>query len=258
MKSFLAILFSLAFPFMVFAQDITQKANDLYSKDNFNEALELYLNAAKTKGTSSELYYNIGNTYYRLGNMGKSILYYERALILNPSNADAKTNLDFVNGKIQNNADIGASFLSNLIDSLISRESSNSWAIIGVVCFLLFLGAVALYIFASSVPLRKLGFFGGAALLLFTIVAISCSSHLQSKAMNHEYAIVTVSSTTLSTSPRVPKDKSEEAFLLNEGMKVQIVDSVENKTEGVSEKWYDVKADDSHRAWISSKAVEII
>ena len=68
-------------------------------------------------------------------------------------------------------------------------------------------------------------------------------------------AIVIEPSTILSTSPRVPKDRTEEALLLHEGTKVEILDSICNST---SDKWYDVKVDNSHRAWINADAVEII
>ena len=73
-----------------------------------------------------------------------------------------------------------------------------------------------------------------------------------------KYAIVTVPSSTLSTSPRVPKDKTEEAFLLNEGYKVQIVDSVKTGEGENALMWYDVTTADGHRAWIKQGDIEII
>ena len=68
------------------AQSLVEQANKAYSEDKFIEALKLYEEAVAKEGVSTELYYNIGNTYYRLGSKGKAILYYERALALDPSN----------------------------------------------------------------------------------------------------------------------------------------------------------------------------
>lgn len=245
--------------FFANAQDtdsLLVKANAAYEKDNFNEAIKLYDQVAATVGTSSELYYNMGNTYYRLGNMGKAILYYERSLNLDPSNDDARTNLEFVNDKIQLKIDRGTTFFSDTIGGFVKQTSSNTWGWIGVVCFLLFIGAVVLYIFSGVIALRKIGFFGGGVLLLFSILANICAFYTHANAVNNDYAIVTVPSATLSTSPRIPKDKTEEAFLLNEGTKVEIVDSLKNVE--TNDTWYDVKADEQHRAWINGSYIEKI
>lgn len=241
------------------ASELVTRANAAYEKDDFNQAIKLYEEAAAADGTSSELYYNMGNTYYRLGNMGKAILYYERSLMLDPSNDDARTNLDFVNDKIQLKVDRGTTFFSDTIGGFVKRTSSNTWGWAGVICFLLFIGATLIYIFMDAVVLRKIGFFGGGILLILSILANVCAFYTHSSAVNHDYAIVTVPSVTLSTSPRIPKDKSEEAFLLNEGTKVEIVDSLTNTSQsGIKDTWLDVKADEQHRAWVNARNVEKI
>ena len=79
------------------AESIVNKANAAYEKDDFNQAVQLYEQAAKQEGTSSMLYYNMGNAYYRLGNMGKAVLCYERSLLLDPSNDDARTTILWAN-----------------------------------------------------------------------------------------------------------------------------------------------------------------
>ena len=85
-----------------------------------------------------------------------------------------------------------------------------------------------------------------------------CAFSMKSKVEAHNKAIIITPSVTLSTVPRVPKDKAEEAFILTAGNKVTIVDSVENKNGEIREMWYDVKANDTHRAWVNAKNVEII
>ncbi|MGM9804290.1 MAG: tetratricopeptide repeat protein [Muribaculaceae bacterium] len=245
---------------VIMAQDLVKQANGEYEKDHYDKAIELYEKAASQYGTSSELYYNIANAHYRLGNIGEAMLYYERALQLDPNNADARSNLDFVNEKANIKLDGGESFFSDTFSRMVMGRSSNQWATIAVVMFLLFVVALLAYIFMQNVTIRKIGFFGGGLLLVLFVVTLSFAFITRSRSVNSRYAIVVVPSSTLSTSPRVPKDKSEEAFLLNEGFKVEVVDSVTgaDKDSAGAGKWYDVKTADEHRAWIKSTDVKII
>ena len=235
---------------------MTAKAEKAYSADKYSEALALYEQAATNEGTSSALMYNIGNCHYRLGHPGKAILYYERALNIDPTNADARSNMEFVKSKITDNTDVDE---SNIIVELFRKirdcSSSNGWATIAIVTFLLFLGAIALYVFGSSVLQKKIGFFGAIVLLIIVIFANGFAYNIRNRIEQKRYAIITVPTVVLSTSPRQPKGKTEEAFILNEGTKIYILDSVANKDEGI---WYDIKADDSHRAWINGVNIEKI
>ena len=259
MKTFIiSILFTLLGSVSLMGQSLVEKANAEYDKDNYAGALKLYLQVAQEEGTSSDLYYNIGNTYYRMGDLGHAVLNYERALILNPGNEDARTNLEFVNSKIQTKITEDKSFVIQLIDNFVEWQSSNSWAVIAAICFVLLIAGILLYVFATTIMLRKVGFFGGGVMLLFVVIAMMCSVSVKSRVETKNKAIVIKPSVTLSTVPRIPKDKNEEAFILTSGNKVTIVDSVENKTGEIKEIWYDVKADDTHRAWLKSNDVEKI
>lgn len=259
MKTFIiSILLLLLSPISLMGQSLTEKANAEYDKDNYAGALELYLQAAREEGTSSDLYYNIGNTYYRMGDLGRAILNYERALILNPGNDDAITNLEFVNSKIQTKIIEDKSFVIQLIDDFVGCQTSNTWAIIAAICFVLLIGGILLYVFATTILLRKVGFFGGGILLLLVIVSLMCSIAVKSKVEAKNKAIVIKPSVTLSTVPRNPKDKNEEAFILTSGNKVTIIDSIETKLGDTKEIWYDVKADDTHRAWLKGNEIEKI
>ncbi|MEG2820972.1 MAG: hypothetical protein RR868_09515, partial [Muribaculaceae bacterium] len=140
----------------------------------------------------------------------------------------------------------------------MSWQSSNGWAVIAIISFILFLLAGMLYIFSTSILFRKIGFFGGVILVIFVIISNIFAFRMRNKIEDKNSAIITTQSVTLSTSPRIPKDKSEEAFILNEGTKIMILDSVVNTLDKKAERWYDVKADNAHRAWINAKNVEVI
>ena len=220
------ILAVMALPLLA-ANANLDRAHQAYKQELYNEALKLYLQEAEQTGVSSALYCNIGDTYYRLKDNVHAVLYYERALLLDPSNSDARFNLEFVRGKMQLPDDAGDSWFSNWVDQTVSRLSSNTWAIIAIITFLLFLAGVAAYLFMDNVLIRKIGFFGGAM----------------------------PESVILSTAPREPRDKDEEAFRLMQGTRVEIIDSIADKTSG---KWLQVSTAGGHKAWINAKEVEVI
>lgn len=248
------LLAALAFPLMAGNANIEQ-ANQAYKQELYNEALKLYLQEAEKTGVSSALYCNIGDTYYRLKDNVHAVLYYERALLLDPSNDDARFNLEFVRGKMQLPDDAGDSWFSNWVDQTVSRLSSNTWAVIAIVTFLLFLVSVAAYLFMDNVLIRKIGFFGGAVLIVASILANLAAFHVYHKATGGHGAIVMPGSVTLSTAPREPRDKEEEAFKLQQGTRVEIVDSIADKSHG---KWLQVSTAGGHKAWINAQMVEVI
>lgn len=260
MKSIIfSIILAVIAPTAAFAQQSTiDQANKAYSADKFADAISLYNKVIKEEGVSSELYYNLGNAHYRSGHMGEAILNYERALKLNPSNGDARTNLEFVKEKAGVTESSNGNYFTEKFNDFIINHSSNAWASLAASCFVLFIVALLIYLFIDNVTLRKIGFFGGITLFVVSIITLSFSFKAKSTEQKHNTAIIMLPSATLSTSPRTPKDKSEEAILLNEGYKVTIIDSVTNKTGENLEKWYDVKTDDTHRAWIKAEFIAII
>jgi len=259
MKQFKIIIILIATTLLttpLLAQNATvERANKAYKQELYNEALKLYQQAAQSEGVSSDLYCNIGDTYYRLKDNVHAVLYYERALQLDPSNDNARFNLEFVRSKMQLPDDAGDSWFSNWVDSVVSRLSSNTWAVIAITTFLLFLLAVAAYLFLDNVLLRKVGFFGGALLVVASILANLAAFHVYHKATAGRNAIIMPQTVTLSTAPRTPKDKDEQAFELQQGTKVQIVDSIATDKH---DKWLKVSTAGGHKAWLPAKDVEII
>ena len=248
------IIAVLALPILANNANI-DRANQAYKQELYNEALKLYLQEAEKTGVSSALYCNIGDTYYRLKDNVHAVLYYERALLLDPSNNDARFNLEFVRGKMQLPDDAGDSWFSNWVDQTASRLSSNTWAIIAIITFLLFLAALAAYLFMDNVLIRKIGFFGGALVLVLSILANLAAFHVYHKATGGNGAIIMPESVTLCTAPREPRDKEEEAFQLQQGTRVEIIDSISDKTHG---KWLQVSTAGGHKAWINAQDVEVI
>ena len=235
---------------------IVAAADSAYMNDDFLNAASLYNDAINQLGPSAERYYNLGNAYYRSGLLGMSIVSYERALRLDPSNQDVRDNLEFVNSQITDRVNTNASFTDDVILKALAIASPNTWAWLAFVCFLIALGGVVVYACVDVVALRKVGFFGAGVLLIVTVLLNVLAYKTTRKVNGSHEAVVVSPSVILSTTPRQPKDRTEEAMLLHEGTKVSIVDSIPGS--GDDRMWYDVKVDDSHRAWISSQAIEQI
>lgn len=240
------------------AASLAEQGDSAYTADDFQRAADLYTKAAETEGTSSALFYNLGNTYYRMGQLGKAVLNYERALKLDPANDDARTNLAFVNSRIIDRPGDRGSVMSKIVDDTASSAHSNTWSWLAMGCFILLLGGVAIYIFSDNVILRKVSFFGGLALLVLTIGGIILAIIAADKATSTQRAVIIAPSTQLSTSPRQPKDKTEQAILLHEGTVVEIIDSVATPADTINPVWLDVRIDNVNRAWISKRDIERI
>lgn len=240
------------------ASTIDQQADSAYAEDDYAQAAALYTEMINQEGTSAQLLYNLGNCYYRLGKPGLAIINYERALRIDPTFANARANLDFVNSQIVDRQGERGSFLSNSYDKAALAMTANGWAWIAFILFLAAAAGCACYLFGENVLLRKTGFFGGIVLMLAFIAALVISFRARAIADDKDTAIITAVSTILSTSPREPKDRNEEAMMLHEGTKVTILDSISSKSDSTQIKWYDVQIDNAHRAWIKSTVVERI
>lgn len=240
------------------ASQLTESADSAYTADNFPQALELYQRALAADGPSAALWYNIGNTHYRLGNTGQAIVAYERSLRLDPSDPDTRANLDFVASRTVDRPGDTGSFISNTADAVASSASPNTWAWIALAVFAAAMGALAVYFFSSGVLIRKTGFFGSIVLFIAAVAACATALRAARNSSASDRAVITASSTILSTSPREPKDRSEEAMLLHEGTRLSIIDSVAVPGDTTGLKWYDVSIDNHHRAWIKSTDIEVI
>jgi len=134
---------------------LTMMADSAYTADNYILAEALYSEAISRFGTSSTLFYNLGNAYYRQGNLGKAIVNYERALKLDPTNADASANLEFVKGKIADRQLDESSILDRLWGNLVTGLKADTWAWVSIILFALFLAGALTYLFSSVVIVKK-------------------------------------------------------------------------------------------------------
>lgn len=239
------------------AQNLVEKGDSSYIKKDYNKAITFYEDAIKNEGVSYELLYNLGNAYYRAGDVGKAMLNYERALLMSPNDSDILANIDFLRSNLIDKIPDNRSVISRIWDSMLSLMSVNSWAWVSLIVFIITLVLIANYILSSNIMMRKIGFFGGIAGVFMFIFSIVIAFSSASRASNRKFAIVTDESVVLSTSPQTPVEITEEAALLHEGSKIEILDSVVTPNDSTCRIWYNVKVN-NNEAWIKANSVEKI
>lgn len=242
------ILITIIFTSTILSAQSLQDAVDAYSKENYSEAVEIYEALSDSIGTSPELYYNLGNSYYKLKNYPRAILNYERALLYSPADEDIKFNLELARANVVDKIDVvDRSFISVWFESLRNIASSNSWAVAGIISFILFLIGASFYIFNKKIILKKIGFFGGLILLVVSIYANIAAYKQKQNMIERNTAIVMSPSVTIKSTP---SEGGTELFILHEGAKVKMTDRLGE--------WFEIKIEDGNIGWIKASDMEII
>lgn len=237
-----------------FALTTAQEADSAYNRENYSLAVELYTRAINENGRNANLYYNLGNAWYRKGDIAQAMLNYERALRVDPSFTDARINRNFLRSQLQDKPEDNNSLLTRAHNKVVNSMTANAWAWTAFIVFLVLLGFIASYIFSSNIAVRKAGFFGGIIVLALVIYFVVVAHDASRRINDHSEAIVTVPSTLLNSVPRQPK-QTEKVVPLHEGTKVQIIDSVATPDDPISPQWYNVRINGSNSAWLRATDV---
>lgn len=258
MKNILTVLLLVILSVPSFSMTLGQQADSAYNAEMYTKAIDLYNKSIAEEGKSGDLYYNLGNAYFRADKLGKAVVSYERALRIDPTNEDARTNLEFVRGRIQDRPEDDTAFLASIHHSIVSSMTANAWAWTAFIVFVLVMTAVGIYIFSTNVTLRKVSFFGGLVLVFVFLYILIVASDSESLATSHDSAVVVVPSTQLTSAPRASKPGSDKVVTIHEGTVVEIVDSVATPDDPVSPMWYNVKINNNTKAWLRASDVERI
>ncbi len=250
MKSLLLILFVFTSYFGLCAQSDSSyfKANTLYQEGRYEEAIESYQSIVFAGFESSTLYYNLGNASFRSNKLGKARLYYEKALKLNPSDEDAKINLEYLKSKLADSFDeVPEIFYKKWYKSLVLSQSSNNWAYISMISFILSAMALTFYLLMRNRTVRRLGFYSSILFLVMSILFLFASWKQYVKIKSPEAAIVTELSVNAKSAPR---ETGVGLFVLHEGAKVWL----EDKAGG----WQEIRLSDGRTGWVPQESIEVI
>lgn len=231
------------------ATAITKKnADDEYKKGNYMQAIRDYEELLK-KGPSVELYYNLGNAYYRTDNITRAVLNYERALLLSPGDDDIRFNLQMARSKtIDKITPKSEMFFVTWYKSLVNFTSIDGWANTAIVSIAIALLLILCYLFGKKILIRKAGFYG-AMFFVLLFIASNIFAYEQRRILTRRTgAIITSTSAALK---KTPVANSEYNTIIHEGSRVEIIDDT-------MKDWKLVELEDGREGWIQSSQMERI
>jgi tetratricopeptide (TPR) repeat protein len=228
--------------------DVFKIGNDAYLKNNFGLAISSYRQLINEGYQSSELYYNMGNAYFKTDSIANAILYYEKAKKLAPADEDVLANLKLANLKTIDKTEAREQlFIKTWWNDFVTSYSADSWAILCIIS--LFIAFVMLLVFRISTSyLQKQIYF-----ILFLVLIVGSGFFFVLASSNYKLetdsaqAILFNSSATIKSAPA---ESSKDLFIIHEGAKVNIIEK-ENE-------WIRIRLDNGNEGWLPENAVRMI
>ena len=225
-----------------------QNADDEYAKGNYQQAIKDYQEILKA-GVSSEIYYNLGNAYYRTDNITQALLAYERALQLSPGDNDIRFNLQYARSKtIDKITPETEMFFVTWYHSLVNFTSVDRWANTAIVSIVMALLLILVFLFAPQMWARKSGFYGSAVFLLLFAFANLFAFQQKHELETKQGAIVIAPTVNVK---KTPAASGTDVFVIHEGTRVDITD------RGMKQ-WRGVKLADGREGWLKTSQIEEI
>ena len=224
------------------------EADSAYIRGQYQQAIKDYEMLLK-QGASADLYYNLGNAYYRSENITRAVLNYERALLLSPGDRDVRFNLQIARAKtIDKIVPESEMFFFTWYRSLVNLMSVDAWAWTALIALALLIVLLLVYLFSDRIWLRKVGFFGGFVLLILFALSNLFAWQQKQDLLFRKGAIVISPSVTVKSTPA---KNGTDLFILHEGTKVSI-------TDGTMKGWMGIRIADGKEGWIESNMIEEI
>ena len=220
-----------------------------YTDGRWQDASQAWAAIENIGLASPELYCNLGDAYFRQNMLAESILYYSRALKLDPSYADARYNLEFARSLTQDRIDsVPEFFLRSWMRKLCWTLPSDGWAWISLALLAVLLSLVLVFLLSRSSAARKLGFFCGIAALVLMVFALVFASWQRRDYLRADDAVVMKPVVPVKSAPSGADTK--DLFILHEGTCVEVLDSVGD--------WCNVKLSDGREGWLKKDGISII
>jgi len=224
------------------------KANKLYTEGKFADAASDY-EALISKGyKSKELFYNLGNTYYRLKKVPHAIINFERAKLLAPDDEEINFNLKIANLRtVDKISRVPKFFLTEWFEGLRAQYPSSSWSVLTILFSWISFASLAFFLL-SRIPVLKKALFALAVFSIFiAITSAVFASQMDHQEQARNYAIVFEPSIIVKSSP---DENGVNLVTLHEGTKVKVLDELKE--------WKKIRIADGNVGWVKKSAIEII
>lgn len=227
---------------------LKMQADSAYSHEQYDKAIKLYEKIAQMT-PNYKVFYNLGCSYYRTDNLPKSILWFERALKLNPSDEDILFNLSLLRNKTIDKINPRHEMIFiTIYKKLVNMMSLKSWSIVCISLFILFFVFLSLFFFSNNLSLRKTGLFLSALCIIFCILGNICAYQQRSFALNNVKGVIMSPAVTVKSTPT---ENGSDLFVIHEGTCVEIKDSS-------LKDWLEIQIADGKLGWIPKKTLELI
>lgn len=229
------------------AQNGFEAGNALYKKGQYEQAIQAYESVVQTeKKESADLYFNLGNCYYKLNRVAPAIYNYEKALVLKPNDAEIQNNLKFAQKRTIDEIKVVPKVgFEKLLHDFTSIVHYDSWAWISIAFSFLFLLFFFGYYFGKTSVAKRVFFFGMFLLLFFVLISFFAGYFEQSHFKNDRPAILFAESTEVKSEPQ---SSSPAVILLHEGTKVYVLETLEQ--------WRKVQLTDGTEGWLNANAIK--
>jgi len=222
------------------------KATEAYAEEDYQAAIDYYQEILDQGKTSTEVYFNLGNSYFRMDEIGPSIYYYNKALQLSPNDADVKNNLLFAEERtIDLIEEAPKTGWKNFWDSFISIFSFNTWAVVAIICLFIFMAFGAWYYFTVKSGKKRLFFIIASIGLIGGILSVIFAYEQFDTQQSKRYAIVFSEESEVHSEPN---HNSQEIFTLHEGTKVKVLDNFNGYSK--------ISLADGTIGWIDEQAIK--
>jgi len=235
-------------PFAKNIDEQMQQAGAFYRNGEFDKSIKIYEDLRSEGYEGSSLYFNLANSYYRIGRLGYAILNYERALKNSPSDEDVKHNLAFASlSTVDRIQPLPTFFLFEWWESVLASLSVNGWTYIAFFFYILLIIFIVIYFFSQTIFQQKLILFSGLGIMVIFLIAASLLIVKINREETVIGGVVIEQSITVKTSPDV---KSTDAFVVHEGLKVNLEDQLDE--------WVKIRLADGKVGWVENRAIERI
>ena len=236
-------------PFYLIAQEtnaqLWEKANAFYTTEEYHQAVSIYEQIVQSGEESAKLYFNLGNAYYKTGDVNNAILNYERAKVLAPHDEDIEFNLrianQFVVTKIE---ELPQPFFLRWRKSVTDKYPADTWSVISISAFILFLIFLGLFVFSKRITVKRVAFWIGILSIVFSGFTFSFANQQKKDIKTRNHAIVFCPRVTVKSSP---SESGTDLFLIYEGLKIELTDSLNT--------WTEIKLADGNEGWLPDSCV---
>ena len=225
-----------------------EAANEAYNNGDYAQAVELYESILSQQQHSAQVYYNLGNAYYKQEKLGKAILNYNRALRLAPSDEDTLHNLEYATHATKDNIEeIPTFFLVTWVRHIRNMMGCNAWTITSLFMLVITLLATLVYLLAERLSLRKIGFYGMCVAAIILLISTTFAYQTRQTLVNNNEAVIMSSAVPVKSSP---DRAATDLFVLHEGTKLSLGESIDG--------WVEIRIADGRKGWIETSRIEII